>query len=68
MTATIQLNFILEELRVLNIVLERFLKHDDVGEELFSGVQTDIALIKGIAARVNAQYMVRKLGLGTSGP
>ena len=66
MTATIQLDFILEELRVLNVVLVRFLKHDDVVEEVFSGVQNDIALIKGIAARVNAQYMVRKLELGTS--
>ncbi len=67
MSDTIQLNLIFDEVRVLNVVLEKFLTHDEVGTDVFDGDQGDIALMKGIAARVYAQYMVRKLGLGRPG-
>lgn len=64
MSDSIQLNLVFDELRVLNVVLEKFLAHDEVGTDVFGENQSDSALMKGIAARVNAQYMVRKLGLG----
>ncbi len=51
-----------EEARVLDLVVQNVIKHEDVQASVLAGDQDDIKLINGIAAKVKRLHLGDKKG------
>ncbi len=56
MSQTVQLNLTFEQLRVLNLALDKIIKRAELTADFYAGYQDDVTMINGIAAQVRALY------------